>query len=207
VARIDLHLLTIESGTRSPRGFSLSELRLLRYPVVLLIARQLLKPYTPQDTRYYCRHRTLHSREYEVVRSYSLVGWMLLYLCRMRAVDDNRCMCMQDIKHRTRRRVFIHRPLQHDLILAITEPSSSNAPDLKGLFAISMEPRTLRYFEERSNGQVVMMACMCACRDGLVLINGMKHCRQIIVGTSDFRISKQFYCQRDTNRSRRTKVL
>jgi hypothetical protein len=27
VARIDLQLLTIESGTESPRGFSLSELR------------------------------------------------------------------------------------------------------------------------------------------------------------------------------------
>lgn len=39
-----------------------------------------------------------------------------------------------------------------------------------------MEPRTLRYFEERSNGQVVY-----ACRHGLVSINGMKHCRQIVV--------------------------
>jgi hypothetical protein len=158
VARIDLQLLTIESGTGSPRGFSLPELRHLRYPVVPLIARQLLKPYTPQDTRYYCRHWTLHSREYEVVRSYSLDGWMLLYLCRVRPVDNNRRICNIS-KHRTRRRVFIHRPLQHDLILAITEPSSSIAPDLKGLFAISMEPRTLSYFEERSNGQVVMIVC------------------------------------------------
>ena len=59
-------------------------------------------------------------------------------------------------------------------ILAIVEPSTSNAPDLKGLFAISIEPRTLRYFEERSNGQVVY-----ACRHSLVVINGMKH--QIVV--------------------------
>ena len=65
-----------------------------------------------------------------------------------------------DASTAARHRLFIHRPPKHDLILAIAQPSNSSAPDLKGLFDISMEPRMLSYFEEQSNGEVVTMVCM-----------------------------------------------
>jgi hypothetical protein len=89
--------------------------------------------------------------------------------CTVSVSDET---CGQSLLHMCRHRLHIHRPPRYDLILAIVEASDSSAPDIKGLFAISMEPRTLSYFEEQSNGQVVTMACM---RDSLDACLDQRH--------------------------------